>query len=144
MIDFYRLSHRQNDKISDTLLQKIAAALPEHQMQDFDRGEPLLLYIWASWCGVCQTTSYAVNRISEEHPVVTIALKSGGISQVKMYMKQYHYAFPLINDERGIVSSDLYIEATPSFFIINKEGHILYYSVGVNSEPSLRAKLLLF
>jgi thiol-disulfide isomerase/thioredoxin len=47
------------------------------------KDEPVLLYFWASWCGVCRFTTPEVARLrSEGENVMTIALRSGNEAEV--------------------------------------------------------------
>lgn len=143
-VDFYRLSQHKNPQLAPVLLQQLTVQLSEQQQLDFANGEPLLLYVWANWCGVCKTTSWAVSRIAADYPVATLALKSGDQAEVDDYLKQKNYRFPALADVTGHWMQSLHAHATPTFLIVDNTGHIRYYSVGINTELSLRAKLALY
>lgn len=143
-VDFYRLSQHDSQQVSPALLQQLNAQLPDYSQQAFAEGEPMLIYVWASWCGVCRTTSRAVSNIYEDRPVATIALQSGDQAMVDSYLQKKAYAFSAMADEDGQWTRSLQANATPSFFIVNHSGEILYYSVGINTEVSLRAKLAFY
>lgn len=143
-VDFYRLSQRESLQIDKQLLNQLANTLSSPQLQSFESGEPMLIYVWASWCGVCLTTSRAVSNIAKDYPVATLALNSGNQVKINQYLKQKDYNFPFIVDEQGSWMERLQARATPSFFIVNNEAQLLYYSVGINTEPGLRAKLAVY
>ena len=143
-VDFYRLSERQSLQVSPELLPQLIKQLPAAQRQAFEQGQPMLVYVWASWCGVCRATSRAVSHIAADYPVASIAMQSGDKAQVTAYLQQHNYVFPALADEHGQWAKSLQASATPSFFIVSSSGQIEYYSVGINTEPSLRAKLLLY
>ena len=69
------------------------------------KDEPVLLYFWASWCGVCRFTTPEVARLrSEGENVMTIALRSGNEAEVSRWLSRKGVDFPVINDANGAIS----------------------------------------
>ncbi len=144
-VDYYRLESRDTQTISQAELHTLVQQLTPAQQAVFEQGKPMLVYVWATWCGVCQLTSGAVNRLFEsDYLISTIALKSGNTETLKKTMSAKSLTFPFYNDSDGLLSHSLAIKATPTFIIVSYTGNILYYSMGVNTEVGLRAKLALF
>jgi peroxiredoxin len=104
---------------------------------------PLLLYFWGSWCPLCSFTSSAVTEIAKDYQVLTIALSSGDSSQVKQYLIENSYHFPVINDADGAISKEWGVLATPTFIIINKQGKISYITTGISTIWGLKFRLWL-
>ena len=147
ILDFVRLQQRDSRQLDTPMISFINSQLSDVQKQQVAEGKPVLIYAWASWCGICKLTSKAVSNISEDYPVVAIALKSGFSSQVNQFLQENGYQFNSYADVNGALSSQLQVKGTPSFYIVDanqSNGEILYYSVGVNTELGLRAKLALF
>ncbi|CAA0091280.1 Thiol:disulfide interchange protein DsbE [BD1-7 clade bacterium] len=140
-IDYYRLTQRDNKRLSPAVMEFLTAQLNTPKTQP---GQPYLIYTWATWCGVCNLTSRAVSNIAEDYPVITIALRSGDQQTVNQFIEQNNYGFNAIADNDGSLSQAMDVGATPTFFIVNTDGTIRYFSVGVNTEPTLRLKLSLF
>ncbi len=140
-LDFYRLKTMDQQSISSASLSFIKSQLNKDDLASFEQGEPLLIYVWATWCPVCKTTSFAASRISEDYPVLAIALKSGSDQEVTQYLKSKEYVFTNYNDQQGRLSVSLGFSATPSFMILDAQGQVKFFSVGINTEPGLRAKL---
>ncbi|NRA41408.1 MAG: protein disulfide oxidoreductase [Pseudomonadales bacterium] len=143
-IDSYRLTSRDNHTLTPAIMQHIKQQLSSADQLALAAGKPVLVYVWATWCGVCKLTSKAVSNLTSDYPVVSIALKSGTPASVAAYQAQHDIAFPVINDANGAVAQQLEIKGTPSFLILDSHGKIHYYSVGVNTEIGLRAKLAVF
>lgn len=82
--------------------------------------EPVLLYFWGSWCGVCRTTSPNVQALhSGGHQVLTVAVSSGNNHELLTYMKGHGYDFYTINDEEGQIFRAWQGQVTPSFVILS-------------------------
>ena len=66
---------------------------------------PVLLYFWASWCGICRFTTPDVARLqSEGESVMTIALRSGNDGEVSRWLSRKRVTFPVVNDSGGEIS----------------------------------------
>lgn len=105
--------------------------------------KPLVLYVWGSWCSICHYTSPMIDRLAREGAnVLSIALKSGSVEQVKNYLAEQDLQFPTINDPTGAFSREWAIQVTPTIIIV-KQGKIEHYTTGLTSYWGLKARLWL-
>ena len=107
------------------------------------RGKPLMLYFWATWCRICEFEQGSIRAISLDHPVLSVALQSGGKQQVSDYMKQHKLNMPTIVDEFGEIANRYGVKGTPAAFFIDADGKIRSAEVGYTSEIGMRARLWL-
>jgi peroxiredoxin len=104
-------------------------------------GQPVLVHFWATWCPVCKLTQDGVNAISDNHTVVTIAMKSGSSLEVKTYLQENDLSFPVIVDENGDIAKQFGVQGVPTSFVINPEGNIAFSEVGYTTGWGLRLRL---
>ena len=105
--------------------------------------KPMILYFWGSWCGFCEYTSPAIERLAEQGmEVLGVALKSGSEEEVKTYLAKNSYSFATINDPTGEFSKAWNIQATPTILMI-KDGKIQNHTTGLTSYWGLKARLWL-
>ncbi|MDH5446966.1 MAG: protein disulfide oxidoreductase [Gammaproteobacteria bacterium] len=107
------------------------------------QGKPVLLHFWASWCGICKMEQDSIEAISQDHTVISIAMKSGAAHKVTQYMKDHGLSFPTINDPDGSISDRYGVRAVPACFIISPDGKIQFKETGYTTEWGLRLRLWL-
>lgn len=107
------------------------------------RGQPVLVHFWASWCPVCTLMDGAIDAIARDHPVVTVAMQSGGPEELRGVMRKAGQEFPVIADPTGEIASEWGVVGVPSTFVIDAAGQIHHATVGVSTEPGLRLRLWL-
>jgi len=100
-----------------------------------------LIYFWAEWCGICRTTAGTVSNISEDWPVISVAMQSGPANRVAETMQQREYAWPTLADPEAQVFLQYGSRVVPAFFILDPAGNIRAVSVGYTSEIGLRLRL---
>ncbi len=104
-------------------------------------GEPMLVHFWATWCPVCSLEHDSIESISEDFPVVTVAMQSGNEDEIKQFMQKQGLSFAVIADEYGEISKQWSVRGVPASFIISADGLIKFVEIGYTSEPGLRARL---
>lgn len=113
--------------------------------------KPTLVYFWATWCGVCKTTSPFVSRLTLENAdiknrdynIVSIALSSGSNTDISDYLTKNNYTLNVLNDAEGGISKTWGVAVTPSIFIIDATGNIRYISTGITSLWGMKLRLWL-
>jgi peroxiredoxin len=107
------------------------------------RGEPVLVYFWATWCPVCRLEQGSIESVSRDYRVVGIALQSGSPAEVANYLREHALRVPVVNDPEGVIAAAWGVRATPTSFIVDGAGMIRFREIGYTSEPGLRVRLWL-
>ena len=107
------------------------------------KGKTYLLHFWASWCRVCRLEQDNIQAISEDYPVISVAMQSGDAVLVNEYMNENGLHFPVIIDEDGALSRRFGVQAVPVSYVINSKGRIAFAESGYTTEWGLRLRLWL-
>ncbi len=112
----------------------------EFSLSDY-RGAPLLLHFWASWCAICRLEQGSIAAIAEDWPVLTVAMQSGGASEVRRYLDEHDLVFPVVVDEDAALARLYGVTGVPISFVIDADGKIRFTEVGYTTELGLRSRL---
>lgn len=104
---------------------------------------PGIIYFWADWCGICKMMQDTISSVLKEYPAVTIAVRSGDTAAVTSYLQQASLNWPVVNDRSGAIADRYGIRGVPAVFFINRQGSIVFASVGYTSEIGMRFRLWL-
>ncbi|NCA71837.1 MAG: protein disulfide oxidoreductase [Sphingobacteriia bacterium] len=107
------------------------------------RDQPALVYFWASWCPLCKMTNGAVAAIARDHPVLSVAMQSGGPAELSALMRESGLDLPVIADPDGSLASRWGVVGVPTAFVVDPNGAIRAATVGLSSETGLRLRLWL-
>ncbi|MEZ4330035.1 MAG: protein disulfide oxidoreductase [Polyangiales bacterium] len=107
------------------------------------RGQPTLVYFWATWCGVCNVVDPNVDAVAADHPVLTVAVSSGGEEEVAGWMRERGLSMPTVTDPEGRIARSFGVRAFPTSFFVDAEGQITAREVGYTSTLGLRGRLWL-
>jgi thiol-disulfide isomerase/thioredoxin len=112
------------------------------RLSDF-RDKPVLIHFWASWCPVCELEQESIQSISNDYPVVSIAMQSGSELEVSAHLQENKLSFPTIVDEDGKLARQFGVRGVPTSFIITTDKKIKFKEVGYTTETGLRVRLWL-
>lgn len=105
------------------------------------QGQPLVIYFWGSWCGVCDFQSPVIEALSQETEVLSIAVNSGDHVRLSTLMKNKGHTFRTINDRQRQWSELFHVNIFPTIFIYDAQGHLRFTEVGYTSTVGLQIRL---
>ena len=112
----------------------------EVQFSDYV-GKPMVLNFWAHWCGPCQMEMPEFNAKYEKlgGEVTFLMVHEGsGTEEGKAKVTEGGYTFPVVFDESGSAGYLYGINAYPTTFFINAEGHLKAYYMGAMDSEMLQ------
>jgi thiol-disulfide isomerase/thioredoxin len=107
------------------------------------QGRPVLVHFWATWCPICKLEQGAINALSADYPVITIATQSGDAQAVQAFLQEQQLHFPVLMDEDGALLQRFGLHGVPATFVIDPHGKIAFREVGYTTGWGLRARLWL-
>jgi len=100
------------------------------------RGKPVLLDLWATWCGPCLASLPALSRIymdsrSKGVAVVTIDQNNDAVDATE-YLARHNYTWTNYHDVDRKIGTAFKEEAIPLTILIDGQGKIVYYTTGAD------------
>jgi thiol-disulfide isomerase/thioredoxin len=104
-------------------------------------GQPIAIHVWAEWCAICKLEESNVQRLSVDHPVLSIAMQSGPPRAVSQVLRKRQLPWATAVDADGTLAQALGVKAVPTFLVVNANGQMQGASVGYTSELGMRWRL---
>ena len=108
------------------------------------RRKVVMLSFWASWCGPCRQEMPVIEKLSHQYRdqgFLVFGVNDEDRETIRDYIKENGYSFPTLVDEEQQASMRYQVRAIPTTVVIDREGNISSYRVGLSSESELRAML---
>lgn len=112
------------------------------------RGKIVFLNFWATWCPPCRGEMPHIEALYQSYgrnagDVVVLGVAGPGgqeksEEEIKAFLAEHGYAFPVAMDRTGTVFSQYAIRALPTTFLIDREGRLLGYAAGALDEATMR------
>ena len=111
--------------------------LLDGSIYEVEKGKPILIHLWATWCPTCRVEASNIESLSKYYNVLTIAVKSGSDSEIETFLKENNLTFKTINDSNSKLATNFNIAAFPTTFIYNKDAELIFSEVGYTSRLGL-------
>jgi thiol-disulfide isomerase/thioredoxin len=110
------------------------------------RGKVVLLDFWTTWCAPCKREQPNLEKLHQEfggQGVVVLGVNVGeDRSTVQDFLKKSGFTYPVVpvNDAAELIAR-LSVNAYPTMVLVDRDGNIASYEVGVRGEEALRPDL---
>ncbi|NLK75540.1 MAG: redoxin domain-containing protein [Clostridiales bacterium] len=125
----------------------------EHTLSDY-KGKVVFLNFWATWCPPCRYEMPDIEELYKEYNLNQDEVIFLGVANPKSeeypynqdeekdeiiaFLDENEYTFPTVFDETGEVFRDYYVYSFPTTFLIDKEGNIFGYQIGMMSKDLMQ------
>lgn len=103
----------------------------------------MVLDFWATWCGPCREEMRTLEKIAGDYESAVMAwgISDEAPSTVKKWIANNQRKLPTLLDPDGKTSERYQIQSIPVLIVISRDGKVLSYYIGVQSEQSLRSAI---
>ncbi len=139
---------------TSTLLSRLTNhPAPDFALRDFSgkthrlgelAGKVVLLDFWATWCKPCRIDLPHVDTLADEfgeQGLVVLGVNAEPERRSRPFFEQQGYRFPSLVDRGAQVSQRYFVGSLPTLVIIDREGKIASYLIGLHPDKRLRAEL---
>lgn len=98
--------------------------------------EPVtVMNVWATWCTSCREEMQDLQKLQDDYKnrgvrVVGVSVDEADGARVKKFIEREKLTFPIVHDQEGRVQGLYQVAGIPNTFIVNKDGKILWKSIG--------------
>ena len=137
------ISYIRKPDLSSTVLPQAEVTLLDASSYTLEKGKPIVIHFWATWCKVCKLEAQNIETLSKQYEVLTIAVNSGNDEKIKAYMTERGLTFKVLNDVDGRWTKQFKVEVFPTTFIYDGKGELKFTEVGYTTTAGLLARLKL-
>ncbi len=109
------------------------------------KGKPVVINFFASWCASCGEESPAIQKVANEHLEQEVAFLGIAVDdterKAKEFMRDAGLTIPAGLDRTGEIKDAFRLYGMPTTFFIDKDGMVSYFHPGVVTEKLLKHEL---
>jgi len=98
------------------------------------RGKPMLVNFWATWCAPCREEMPAMERLYIKHRERGFVLLAVSVDTdaavVKPFLERYKLTFPVALDAKMDLANAYGVRALPASFLIDRNGYLTALALG--------------
>jgi thiol-disulfide isomerase/thioredoxin len=105
----------------------------DNKLSEIAKDKPVLIYIWATWCGPCKQFAPVINAISDKYGakgVVCLAIANDKATDVRKSEATEPHTGIVGIDEIGLSSNALQSNGLPTIAVLNKSHEVVFISQG--------------
>lgn len=113
-----------------------------------ERGNVVLLNLWATWCGPCRYEIPELEKLHKDHEaskfkVVGVSVDEGGEQLVRDFVNEQKMTYPVALDPEGRLAEMLETTILPTSILLDREGKVVWKHFGVVtvSDPEMTKAL---
>jgi cytochrome c biogenesis protein CcmG/thiol:disulfide interchange protein DsbE len=129
--DFTRLEPGANapDFKAETLATGDTVRLSDY------KGQVVLLNIWATWCGPCESEMPSIQRLYDDMKpeglkIVAVSIDQAAPQAVRKWLDERDLTFPVFQDASGHIQDTFQTTGVPETFVIDRDGVIVKKLIG--------------
>ena len=136
--------------VSGALLPASATALPAFTPQQFQillrqlRGTPVVVNVWASWCGPCIAEAPGLAALSKQYlgrvQFVGIDVQDQ-VGPARAFIRRFGWTYPSVADPTGAVRNSLGLVGQPVTLVYDRSGRRVFVGPGPVSRQTLASQL---
>jgi peroxiredoxin len=98
------------------------------------RGKPVMINFWATWCAPCREEMPAMERLYRRHHERGFVLLAVSVDTdaalVRPFLEQHKLTFPVTLDATMSLANAYGVRALPSSFLIDRDGNLAALALG--------------
>jgi peroxiredoxin len=98
------------------------------------RGKPVMINFWATWCAPCREEMPAMERLYRRHHERGFVLLAVSVDTdaalVRPFLEQHKLTFPVTLDAKMSLANAYGVRALPSSFLIDRDGNLAALALG--------------
>ena len=119
---------------------------PSRKLSDY-RGKPLVINVWASWCGPCRQEMRSLERLSlgdgGEHFNVIGISTDDYVDKAKTFLQQSNITFSNFIDSKLVLENMLGANMLPLTLLVDAQGKVLSKTFGSKEWDGPEAKAMI-